>query len=1114
MMVVQILPAPVTYAATQTVTMDKPAFIQGKPITLSFTGGTLNDWIGLYPKGAEPKGSNPSLTWAYPKNNPNGKISFSKVLAPGEYEALYMENDGYNIFQRVPFSVITLNPPSGVTFTDTDSDASEVAGEVHISPPANAANVTSYTLYWGNDIGKLPGQPPIASLSPDLGGLTYAVHTFSDNTAIPIGATKLIAYSGSDAGETDSGVETSIPGIVLEKPIAKFQVLSDMHIMGDPNHIHNKHLDDTLKDIAALSPDSDGIMTVGDNTENGTEAQYKELARIFDLYKDQLPESFFIEGNHDVRWADWDNQTELFKKYTNMTSKYYDVWIKGVHFIFLGTEKGLKDYSYLTDEQLKWLDEKLSEDAAANKPVFVFHHQPLKNTVSGTQVSKNPSFYWYGVRQDKEFKTILSKHPQAILFSGHTHWELGSMDTMYNAKYSTMFNTAATSYLWTDSNASKVGNQGYFVEVYDNKVLVKGRDFMNDKWIANAQFEVKLPVSIPVVDPSTDPDLNLGHPTLSMTDNTHAPGASLKVDYTGSVAKDWIGIFPEGTKLNKTTTAIAKKNTNSSVQPNGSLIFEGLSLEPGRYDVVYVGEADYTTSNDNIELGRVTFTIAKEDEVIHTVEVKGENDATSIGTKGGKLQLQAKLIPASEPEATFTWSVVNEDGTATDKASINESGLLTAVKDGKVKVIATWNSNESITASVIITITGQIDSNGGNGGTGGSGGNGGGGGNGGNNTGGGNGNDGSSPEQPGVHTVDITEVNQSAGQGLVTIPVAADTKQLVVPMQIATLLEEKGLTVKKDNLLIDVPAKVISQALLSAGDNKDVKLVLDMALLTKTEADVLMNKAITSTGQSGVSLAGEVYDFSLIVAAANGQTTKISTFEQPIIIRMKLVEGVNPALSGIYYIADNGKLEYVGSEYKDGYMSAEIHHFSNYAVLSLQQNFEDVPASHWAYDAIQSLAAKQIVQGVSETAFEPDRSVTRAEYASMLVRTLMLTEKAHISFDDVASDAWYADTIAIALKSGLVFGKSESSFDPNGKITREEMVVMTMRAYKLLIGKPLEESPVTAFIDEQDIAAWALDDVRAAAALQFVKGRNVNTFVPHGISTRAEAAMLIGNLLK
>ncbi|WP_379320848.1 metallophosphoesterase family protein [Paenibacillus puldeungensis] len=614
MTMLQIIPAQVARAANQTITMDKPTYIQGQPITLSYTGASKKDWIGLYMKGAVPQSSNPSLVWSYTSSSgqPDGKLTFTKNLPPGEYEALYMEDDGYNIFQRAPFSIISLEAPKSMTISDTASDPNQISGEVTIQNPADMSNILNYLLYWGNDVGKLPGHPAIATIPLTVTGATYqpATYTFPVDTPIPKGATKLIAYSNSIAGSSSASAEAAIPGLTTEEPAVSFEVISDMHITSDSDHYHNKNFENALKDIIQMDPKSDGLMTVGDNTNNGDEAEYQELKRIFDQYKSKLPPTYFVQGNHDVRWGDWSQYSERFTKYTNMKSNYYDFWIKGYHFIFLGTEKGLKDYSYLSDTQLKWLDAKLSENESKDKPTFIFLHQPLKNTVSGANESYIPTNNWYGVRQDKELKLILAKHPQSIMFSGHTHWELGAKDTMYNAKYATLFNTASTAYLWTDSNAYKDGSQGYFVKVYDDKVVVKGRDFANNSWIENAQFEVKLSAQIPVVDPATDPDLTLGNPTIKTVKSSYAPAEPVQVAYTGSVLEDWIGIFPAGTKLGKNVKAIAQQKTNSVQQPDGTMTFSGLNLAPGKYDAVYVGEAEYRSDNDNLELGRVTFEVA------------------------------------------------------------------------------------------------------------------------------------------------------------------------------------------------------------------------------------------------------------------------------------------------------------------------------------------------------------------------------------------------------------------------------------------------------------------------------------------------------------------------
>ncbi|MGO4494871.1 S-layer homology domain-containing protein [Paenibacillus sp. 2RAB27] len=80
----------------------------------------------------------------------------------------------------------------------------------------------------------------------------------------------------------------------------------------------------------------------------------------------------------------------------------------------------------------------------------------------------------------------------------------------------------------------------------------------------------------------------------------------------------------------------------------------------------------------------------------------------------------------------------------------------------------------------------------------------------------------------------------------------------------------------------------------------------------------------------------------------------------------------------------------MGGKLDKDVIKAEINHFSKYAVLEVSKTYSDVPSSHWASYVIKELAAKQIVEGTSATTFEPERSVTRAEFTTLLVRALKL----------------------------------------------------------------------------------------------------------------------------
>ncbi|WP_138754786.1 metallophosphoesterase family protein [Paenibacillus sinopodophylli] len=274
------------------------------------------------------------------------------------------------------------------------------------------------------------------------------------------------------------------------EPIISFQVVTDTHVTEDPDHLHNKHFGQALQDVAAHAVNSVGIMHVGDVTDRGLRAEYEEVTRIWEAHKAELPPIWFTYGNHDIFLGDLPSQIKLYERYTGMSGPYHDVWLQNYHFIFLGSEKGLKDFAYLSEQQLSWLDEKLSEQAEPGKPKFVFLHQPLKDTVAGSLEAQG----WFGVTQDKELKDILAKHPEAVMFSGHTHWELEAGLTCMAGEGATasFFNCSSVAYLWTNEDEYKEGSQGLYVEVYEDKIIVNGRDFAASAWIQSARFELSL----------------------------------------------------------------------------------------------------------------------------------------------------------------------------------------------------------------------------------------------------------------------------------------------------------------------------------------------------------------------------------------------------------------------------------------------------------------------------------------------------------------------------------------------------------------------------------------------------------------------------------------------
>nr|WP_275942578.1 S-layer homology domain-containing protein [Paenibacillus alba] len=177
-------------------------------------------------------------------------------------------------------------------------------------------------------------------------------------------------------------------------------------------------------------------------------------------------------------------------------------------------------------------------------------------------------------------------------------------------------------------------------------------------------------------------------------------------------------------------------------------------------------------------------------------------------------------------------------------------------------------------------------------------------------------------------------------------------------------------------------------------------------------------------------------------------------------------------------------------------------------------------SEHWAKKDVESLAAKMIIQGITDRAFTPDLQVTRAQFAALLVRGLGLGLELELEleaatesqiFTDVADTEWYALEVATAAKYGLVQGVGENKFEPDRLITREQMVVMIMNAVRLVKGTtPTEVSNyMMPFSDHNQFSDYARSAVAEAAKDGLVHGKTEATFAPQEAATRAEAAVLI-----
>lgn len=173
--------------------------------------------------------------------------------------------------------------------------------------------------------------------------------------------------------------------------------------------------------------------------------------------------------------------------------------------------------------------------------------------------------------------------------------------------------------------------------------------------------------------------------------------------------------------------------------------------------------------------------------------------------------------------------------------------------------------------------------------------------------------------------------------------------------------------------------------------------------------------------------------------------------------------------------------------------------------------FSDVK-THWARADIDYLRGLGMVSGVTETAFEPERAVTRAEFVKMLTGMLGLAPAKYAgAFSDVDAADWFAGAVQTALENGLAAG-SDGRFLPDKTISREEMAKMLVSAYELRFGEIAAEQ--AGFTDRDSFSGWAAAYIEKAAAAGLMSGTGNGEFSAKEQATRAQAATVIARFHK
>lgn len=189
-------------------------------------------------------------------------------------------------------------------------------------------------------------------------------------------------------------------------------------------------------------------------------------------------------------------------------------------------------------------------------------------------------------------------------------------------------------------------------------------------------------------------------------------------------------------------------------------------------------------------------------------------------------------------------------------------------------------------------------------------------------------------------------------------------------------------------------------------------------------------------------------------------------------------------------------------------------HFGQYFVAENKVSFSDLAGFESYRKYIESMAVKNVINGVGAGMYAPAKTLTRAEFATLLAKALKLDQTLDISnaqkFNDVKDSDWFAKYVKAASTAGLIKGVGAGNFAPGATITEQDMAVIVSRTaetYKQYTAQA-DESVIT-FTDASKVSGYARMHVAGLMKAKVMELDGNGLFNPTRYVNRAEAAKIM-----
>lgn len=297
-----------------------------------------------------------------------------------------------------------------------------------------------------------------------------------------------MSYSAPEAYAPKNADEVNLSAVML----------SDVHIEGN-NPDRWTRFGKTLAGAFSAERTPDVIAFAGDQTMNSQKIEWFDFYGLLNRYN-KGSEVVMAMGNHDFgNCADHDEYVklsaralELFNGYTgsSVDCVHYTKTVNGYTFIVMGSDDNAEDtVQVISDEQVEWLKEELAKVAAEGKPAFVVNH----NLLYGKNGNRSRYSFNQTTNSDAIVKALETCGTDVFFFSGHSHFGVndGTVNTEGRVTYINLPSSGNDGNYQAEDDCAAAGI-GCVMEVYEDTVELRFRNFAEGKWLEDYQFSIAI----------------------------------------------------------------------------------------------------------------------------------------------------------------------------------------------------------------------------------------------------------------------------------------------------------------------------------------------------------------------------------------------------------------------------------------------------------------------------------------------------------------------------------------------------------------------------------------------------------------------------------------------